>query len=123
MLAQTGVHKIVIAQSVLVLSAGAGFYGYQGIAPAYAALFGGFIALLNVITGYYWVRGAAQMALTSSGQGSEVLFFYVGAAQRFVTTILLFAVGMVWLKLAPIPLLMTFALAQLGYLFKSYADY
>ena len=63
------------------------------------------------------------MALTSNGQGSEVLFFYVGAAQRFVTTLVLFAVGMVWLKLAPIPLLMTFALAQLGYLFKSYADY
>jgi len=123
MLAQTGVHKIIIAQSVLVLSAAAGFYSYQGVTSAYAALFGGFIALLNVITGYYWVRGAAHMALTSSGQGSEVLFFYVGAAQRFVTTLVLFAVGMVWLKLAPIPLLMTFALAQLGYLFKSYADY
>ncbi len=109
--------RMMMAQAIIILVVAAGFYGYQGSLAAQSALFGGSIALLNLWSNYLLLRKAAEVSKTAPG--SEISFFYIGAVQRFVTTLGLFALGMWWLKLIPLVLLAAFAIAQLGLLFKT----
>ena len=86
-------------------------------AAAQAAAYGGGMALLLA-----WMLGrralrAAEAAKTHPG--SETFVIYMGAIQRFVVVLVLFALGMGWLALEPVPLLVAFAAAQLGHLINS----
>jgi len=108
--------RMILAQAIIIIVVTAGFYGYQGSFAAQAALFGGCIALLNLWSNYFLLGKAAKASKTSPG--TEISFFYIGAVQRFVTTLSLFVLGMWWLKLEPLVLLTAFAIAQLGLLFK-----
>lgn len=109
--------RMMLAQAIIVFVVAAGFYIYKGSFAAQAALFGGSIALLNLWSNYLLLRKAAKVSKTAPG--AEISFFYIGAVQRFITTLSLFALGMWWLKLDPFVLLVAFAIAQLGLLFKT----
>jgi ATP synthase protein I len=61
------------------------------------------------------VRRSAELARADIRSGQISLYF--GAAQRFVAVLVLLAVGIGALKLAPLPLIIAFAVAQLGFLF------
>lgn len=84
-----------------------------GSPEAHAALFGGGCALLNAWLLGRRLRLAADVARTSPGQ--EVTVIYIGALQRFGLLLVLFVVGMGWLKLNPVPLLVAFGVAQIAF--------
>jgi ATP synthase protein I len=107
---QSGVRNIVIAQLILTAAVAVAFFAWQGQGEALSALYGGAIVLLNSFL------LARRIRRTSAHEGKSIaLAMYAGAAQRFVTTLVAFAVGMGVLKLAPLPQIIAFAVAQLGY--------
>ena len=69
--------------------------------------------MLSTLMLGYRVLGASQIAKRHPGQ--ETAMLYIGAVQRFVAVRVLFALGMGWIGLQPIPLLVGFGAAQLGY--------
>jgi len=112
----TGAQRVLSVQAMLVSLVAWGFYAYQGIDEAQAALYGGCITMFNVWLTNRRVHAAAQIAEIAPGKEINVL--YVAAIQRFVFTIAFFILGMWLLELPPIPMLVTFAVAQVGYFFK-----
>lgn len=106
---------VFIIQIVITLILGAGFAA-QEISQLGAAGYGGGIAMLNAYSQQLWGNRAARMAVDqAAAQG--MLTLYLGAVQRFIGTLVLFAIGLKWLALAPIPLIVTFAIAQFGIVF------
>lgn len=112
----TGAKRILSVQSLLIAGVAWGFYFYAGLLSAQSALYGGCIALFNVWMMNRRVHAAATVAKISPG--NEVKILYMAAFQRFVFTLIFFIVGLKFLELLPIPLLIAFAVAQLGYFFK-----
>lgn len=111
----SGAEKVSIAQFIFTAAGGIFFYFYQGELAAESALYGGCIALFNVWVANRHLRSAMEIAKVAPGK--EVTVLYIGIIVRFVSTLVFFVVGMAVLKLPPAPLLATFALAQVGYLF------
>ena len=113
---KTGAGKILQTQAILVIAVAISFYIYeQQFSVITAALFGGGIAMLNV----WFADRRLRKAALNIALGQEASAFYIGAVERFVSTLLLFILGMLFLKLMPLPLLAAFASAQAGYLFNS----
>ncbi len=113
----TGVVKVIILQAIFAGATGFIFYYFNGkpLPWVYASLYGGSMAISNTIIMHQGVRSAAKIALHLPG--NEVYTFYFSALQRFLLTVLLFIIGMAWLKLPPIPLLIGFGLAQGAFVF------
>ena len=105
--------KLLLTQLFLVALVAGGSYLQVGRSAAQAALFGGCIALVNTLLLGWRVRNAGQRAEQSGARGALTL--YLGAVERFVFTLLAFIVGMGMMKLPPLPMLVAFAVAQLGY--------
>jgi ATP synthase protein I len=105
--------KLLLTQLLLVALVAVGSYLQFGQPAAQAALFGGCIALVNTLLLAWRVRNAGHRAEQSSSRGALTL--YLGAVERFVFTLLAFIAGMGMLKLPPLPMLVAFAAAQLGY--------
>jgi len=116
----TGAKRILSVQSLLIVGVTWGFYFYTGLLAAQSALYGGCIALFNVWMMNRRVHTAAAIAKISPG--SEVRILYMAAIQRFIFTIVFFIVGLKFLELLPVPLLIAFAIAQIGYFFKGRSD-
>lgn len=122
----TGIRRVVGRQLVLVLmvavAVGVWRIWTQGVPDgivhgafeAMAALYGGGITVLNT----WWlgrrVQRAGEIAREQPQRGQ--LSLYAGAVQRFVVTLILLGIGLGWFKLAPIPLILAFAVSQLGFL-------
>ena len=81
----------------------------------FAAIYGGFITMITTFIMSRRINSAAKEGISDKSQGYYQIA--VGAIQKFVLTIVLFAVGMGWLKLSPLVILVSFALTQLSYLF------
>jgi len=80
-----------------------------------ATVFGGGTAVFNT-----WLSGrrlarAMEVARTQPGREASILF--VGAVHRFVSMAAAFAIGMGALELAPVPLLIGFAVVYGGIIF------
>jgi len=112
---ETSAAKILIIQSLLVCGTAWIFYSYQELLAAQAALYGGSIVMLNVWLMKRWLKFA--IAVGQQTPGKEVNILYLAAIQRFILTLVLLAIGMGGFQFPPIPLLLTFALAHLGYFF------
>jgi ATP synthase protein I len=110
----TKIKKIFILQITLIVLTAIFFYFYQSIFSAESAIYGGIIALINTLISVRRIKSATAIAKISPGK--EVYILYIGAVQRFVFTLVFFIVGMWLLKLAPLALLTSFAIAQLGYI-------
>ncbi len=113
----TGVHKILAVQAILVTMVTWTFYGYQGLLAAQAALYGGLMVMFNVWLMDRRLKKAAEIAIRHPNK--EVYLFYIAAIQRFLLTLGLFILGMGVLALLPIPMVVTFGIAQIGYFFKN----
>jgi ATP synthase protein I len=111
----TGASKMLAVQSLLIAAVAWAFYIYQGQFAAQAALYGGCIVMFNVFLTHRRLQAAAEIAKMAPGK--EVKIFYLAAVQRFVFTLGFFIVGMGWIGLPPVPLLVAFAIAHIGYLF------
>lgn len=108
------VYRLLIVQSAIVAMVTAGFLVGDGASAGWAAAYGGGAALLSAGLLARRVRLATDRARTDPGRETAVL--YLGAVQRFVLILVLFAVGMGQLGLPPAPLLVGFGLAQAAYL-------
>lgn len=75
-------------------------------AGAVAVLFGGAVALANLLLLDWRARRANRAGALSARQSLQVL--YLSALERFVTVALLFALGIGLLELDPLPLLLGF---------------
>ena len=109
--------KILAVQLLLTIIIAYAFYLYQGQLAAQSASYGGFIVMFNVWMTARRLQTATKIAKIAPGQ--EVKIFYLAAVQRFIFTLGFFILGMGWLGLLPIPLLVAFAVAHLGYVFNT----
>ncbi|MEN8107321.1 MAG: ATP synthase subunit I [Pseudomonadota bacterium] len=88
------------------------FFVMSGRYQAVSALFGGAIALLNVML-LEWRRYQADSGRAMSA-GQSLWLLYRSAMERFVLVLALFALGMGGWRLEPLPLLTGFIAGQLG---------
>ena len=109
-----GVRRVLLSQAVLTLLAGAAFLVSLGEAAALAALYGGAVALLST-----WLLGRRVQNIPETptpGDASGQLALYTGILPRFIVTLAMLGIGIGGLKLFPLPLIVAFAVAQLGFL-------
>ena len=99
-------------QLVLVGLAAVSFFTVSGRLQALSVLFGGAMAVLNLVL-LAWRRQQADSgrALTA---GQSLWALYRSAIERFALVLALFALGMGVLRLEPLPLLIGFIAGQLG---------
>jgi len=99
-------------QLVLVGLAAVSFFTLSGRLQALSVLFGGAMAVLNLLM-LEWRRYQADtgQALTA---GQSIWALYRSAIERFALVLALFALGMGVLRLEPLPLLTGFIAGQLG---------
>jgi F0F1-type ATP synthase assembly protein I len=110
-----GVRKILFYQVFLIAILASALYYSQHIEAVWAVSLGGLIAIMNVLSSYFWVWLADLTNKSPESLKGDVAFFYIGAMQRFVTTLLFFILGFVWLKLPPLAILAGFGVAQVAY--------
>ena len=106
--------SILITQFVLMLAGIAVSIFYQGEAAMLPAFYGGAIALANTMLLSRRIAQAGELAETNPQQSVYALYF--GVVQRFVFVLVALGFGLGFLKLAPLPVLGTFAVAQLAYM-------
>lgn len=106
-----GARQVLIAQVLLALLMAAGFGVVSGWAGLLAALYGGMVTTL--ITGWLaWrLRRAGQVHDPAGGMA----VIYSSWFLRYATVVVLLGAGLGYLKLLPLPLLVTFAITQLGF--------
>lgn len=107
------VHRLLLLQLMIVAGAAlAAFLGW-GAEAASGVAFGGGTALLSAWMLGRRVQRAGELARTSPGIETAVL--YIGAIQRFAVVLALFWLAMGHLGLPALALLAGFGLAQVAY--------
>ncbi len=109
------VRRVMALQLLIVLGVTTAYLLLQGLYAAQSAFYGGLIALFATWLMGWRITRAAETAAQDSSQGAFVI--YAGAVQRFLLTLVLMALGMGTLKLAPVAILVCYALAQIAYAF------
>ena len=110
-----GIRRVLVSQIALTLLTAAAAFALLGSAAALAAVYGGGVALMGT-----WLLGRRISRTPETAQQGDAvnqLALYTGVLPRFIVTLVLLAAGLGWLKLAPIPLIVAFGLAQLGFAF------
>ncbi|MEM7254480.1 MAG: ATP synthase subunit I [Pseudomonadota bacterium] len=110
MIGKVATTKVIALQAAMTIVVGVVFFATQGPSPLGAVAFGGALAVVHA-----WLLGRRVQIATEAAKrqpGSETTVLYIGAIQRFVVTLVGFVIGMGLLKLAPVPLLIAFAAAQ-----------
>ena len=108
-----GIRKVLVSQIALTLLTAGAVFALLGSAEAVAAIYGGGIALIGT-----WLLGrrvSRTPEIVQPGDVGSQLALYAGVLPRFIVTLALLAAGIGWLKLTPIPLIVAFGLAQLGF--------
>jgi ATP synthase protein I len=109
----TQVHRVLAIQSILIAATAGVFLVVKGYTEAQAAMYGGAIALLSAWMLARRMRTAELASQTGPQMGMQSLM--IGAVLRFVVVLGLFALGMGWLELSPLPLIIGFAVAQIAF--------
>ena len=104
--------RLVIIQAVLVLIGMAAAFLLEDSAAALGVLFGGGIVIINTLLLHWHHRRAARTAGIDVGKNMRIM--YRAAAERFVITLALFAIGLGILGLEPLPLLLGFIGTQMA---------
>ncbi len=104
-----GVRHVMWAQVLLTLVVAVVFALRGGSREALAAVYGGAVTML--ISG--WLGWRLRRA---GAQAGGLVTLYSSAVLRYVAAVVLLALGLGVLKLAPLPLVIAFGLAQFGFL-------
>ena len=104
--------RVLQAQTLLTLLIAGGFGLAHGLPAALAALYGGATTLL--ITG--WLARRVRKAGQTATPGTGLAVIYSGTVLRYAAVVMLVGAGIGLLKLAPLPLLVAFAVTQFGFL-------
>ena len=105
--------RLASAQAALALAAAAAFWLLRDAAAAGGALAGSGIAL--VLTALHARRVRLANRAVRTRPGSETLVLGVGVFERFAVAAALFALGIGYWKLAPVPMIAGFAVCQVGW--------
>ena len=105
--------RLASAQAALALAAAAAFLIFRDAAAAGGALAGSGIAL--VLTALHARRVRLATRATRSRPGSETLVLGIGVFERFAVAAGLFALGIGYWQLAPVPMIAGFAVCQVGW--------
>jgi len=105
-------------QIALILCIGATYLAMFGWFKALAIVYGGSMAVFSAWMLMKRIRLATKTAREMPGREMGIL--YIGAIQRFVLVLVLFAIGMAILKLDPVSLLIGFAVPQGVFLLGAY---
>ena len=105
--------RLASAQAALALAAAVAFLIFRDAAAAGGALAGSGIALALTALHARRVRLAARA--TRSRPGAETLVLGIGVFERFAVAAGLFALGIGYWKLAPVPMIAGFAVCQVGW--------
>ena len=105
--------RLASAQAALALAAAAAFLVFRDAAAAGGALAGSGIAL--VLTALHARRVRLATRATRSRPGSETLVLGIGVFERFAVAAGLFALGIGYWQLAPVPMIAGFAVCQVGW--------
>ena len=104
--------RLLIFQIIMVGLMTAALAGYDGFLAAKSSLFGGMIVLMN--TGLMMLH-EKRAAIQAQDDAQRILkHVYLCAVERLVLTLVLFAIGLVGLKLMPLQLLLGFIAGQLA---------
>jgi len=107
------IRRVLVTQIVLTLISAALIFALLGGPQAGAAIYGGGVALIGT-----WLLGrriSRTPEIVRQGDTASQLGLYAGVLPKFIVTLALLAAGMGWFKLAPIPLIVAFVVAQLGF--------
>jgi ATP synthase protein I len=103
---------VVLVQLVLVALVAGGFFAFSGWDRAGSALFGGMIALANLLLLEWRHSHTDSGPVLNASQSIRVL--YRSALERMGLVVLLFALGMGVLRLEPLALMTGFIAGQAG---------
>ena len=103
--------SILVYQAVISVLVALIFLLASGYQMAASALYGGMTALFLT-----WLRERGISGITGLSAGKSMLRLYMGAAQRFLWVLALFALALAVLKLDPLACILGFVLSQAGYL-------
>ncbi len=106
-------YSLISVQAVLVAGCILLAWFYGGQDAALAAAFGGAVALANA-----WLltrRVALAGKLAKKDPNRSAFALYIGAIQRFFLVLVGLGAGLGLLQMEPIPMLVTFGIAQLAY--------
>ena len=105
--------RLASAQAALAIASAVAFLVFRDAAAAGGALAGSGIALALTALHARRVRLAARAA--RSRPGAETLVLGIGVFERFAVAAGLFALGIGYWKLAPVPMIAGFAVCQVGW--------
>lgn len=112
--------KIRAIQLTLIFTAAAAFWLAIGWQAAVAALYGSAVVLANGVLQRRQQNRAAQVAGLSPER--NLRYLYRCAVERFIATVLMFAIGIGLLKMHPMPLLGGFIIAQVAVVYRFYQE-
>lgn len=104
--------KVLIAQVVAALVAAIVFLLYEGAWHGLSALAGGVVSIALLLLLRRGIKRAGEMA--QHDQKRSMLILYMGAAQRFLLILVLFALGLGVVEFDPLAMFVGFFLAQIG---------
>jgi len=90
---------------------------WQESSAALACFYGGSIAIANTLLQRWHLIGSAKQAKSNAGMNLRKAYRCV--LERWILTIVMFAVGFTVLALTPLPLLTGFIVTQLALLFET----
>jgi len=106
------IRPLILLQLALLVAVSAVFYLRAGSQAAGAVWFGGMMAALNVVL-LLWRRHRADAGRALSA-GQSLRLLYRTALERFAVVVVLFALGLGVLGLAPLALVSGFVAGQLA---------
>jgi len=113
------INAILKMQMMVLLALGLFYWGWQDAAAAIACVYGGGIALVGTgLQRWYLIRAVKS---AGSDAGKNLGKVYRCMIDRWLITIVLFAVAFIKLPLLPHPLLIGFCITQLAVLFSFFS--
>ena len=109
------INHLLKMQVVILVVVSLFFLWLQGNSAAMASFFGGFIAIANTLLQRWHLIKAATQAKSDASLNLRKAYRCI--AERWLLTIILFAVGFGVLALLPLPLMTGFIVTQLALLF------
>jgi ATP synthase protein I len=117
---QAARRRIVIFQVLLISAVAVGFFAAQGWQSAVAVIYGALIVTLNHLLQVRQLKRADRIAGIDPARNMRYL--YRCAAERFTATVALLAVGIIMLRLEPLPLLAGYILAQFALVYRWFLE-
>jgi ATP synthase protein I len=112
----SGMRRLLVWQAAIVLLIGALVWIRYGRPHGLSLLYGGGLAMIvSALLGWRLQKINASASMMT---GFGVMHIYLGAVERFLFVAVGMGAGMGWLRLPPFPMIVGFAAAQAGYLFK-----